>query len=73
MVLTVSGHLEGADLDAMGQNLCRFLRLRTPLAIVVDGDTVLGGRAAHLLDDFTTRCRRAGIEWHLVVGDRVEH
>jgi hypothetical protein len=72
MVLTASGDLEDADLDALAHHLRRFLRLRSPLVVVVDGEAQIGGHVAALFDEFGAECRRAGVEWHLVVGDRVE-
>ena len=66
-VISVTGGLDGANVEAVLGHLSRFTTLGSPLIVDVDSADI-GDSAAfeHLLATFGAQCRRHSIEWVLV-------
>jgi anti-anti-sigma regulatory factor len=70
-VVSVSGSLDDANLDQVGQHTKRFVVCEKPVILDLSGVSSASAQIVSLLYDIDDACTAAGVEWSLVASQPV--
>lgn len=70
-VVTVSGHLDSANIEAAGRVVKRFVLQEKPIVLDLSEVTEFAPEALGFLQDLDDACAAADVRWAVIVGDAV--
>lgn len=65
-VVGIRGGINAANVDQVGEHVCHFVRLQSPLVLDLSGVSSFAAAGISLLYNLDETCRAAAVEWTLV-------